>query len=241
MVMRLKRSVFWIRRQILWIAIGGLLFGALNWLVPPWHLPWRALNLNHPVGFATGTKLAGLNLVPRSWCAAILDDAVQLKIASIAPRRGPNDCGWSHAYQLVQSNNTVLRGMEQYPMNCPLVAASHLWLREVQLIASEQFGKAVTKIHHAGTYSCRRKYGRSSGSLSEHAYANAWDVTIFELRDGRVISIRKHWSNTEPTGQFLRDVRDRGCSLFNVVLSPDYNAAHHDHLHLDMGPFIACR
>jgi hypothetical protein len=28
-------------------------------------------------------------------------------------------------------------------------------------------------------------------------------------------------------------VRDGACRLFATVLSPDYNAAHRDHLHLD--------
>ncbi|MFN3798647.1 MAG: extensin family protein, partial [Sphingobium yanoikuyae] len=32
---------------------------------------------------------------------------------------------------------------------------------------------------------------------------------------------------------FLRDVRDGACGLFSTVLSPDYNAAHRDHFHLD--------
>ena len=35
-------------------------------------------------------------------------------------------------------------------------------------------------------------------------------------------------------GAFLREVRDGGCRLFTTVLSPDYNAAHRDHLHLDV-------
>nr|MBA3526869.1 extensin family protein [Sphingomonas sp.] len=33
---------------------------------------------------------------------------------------------------------------------------------------------------------------------------------------------------------FLREVRDGACRLFPTVLSPDYNAAHRDHLHLDV-------
>ena len=31
----------------------------------------------------------------------------------------------------------------------------------------------------------------------------------------------------------LREVRDGACDLFATTLSPDYNAAHRDHLHLD--------
>ena len=32
---------------------------------------------------------------------------------------------------------------------------------------------------------------------------------------------------------FLRRVRDGACGIFGTVLSPDYNEAHRDHLHLD--------
>ena len=36
-----------------------------------------------------------------------------------------------------------------------------------------------------------------------------------------------------PEARFLRRARDEACTVFGTVLSPDYNAAHADHLHLD--------
>jgi hypothetical protein len=36
-------------------------------------------------------------------------------------------------------------------------------------------------------------------------------------------------------------VRDGACLFFDGVLSPDYNAAHRDHLHLDRGRYRYCR
>ena len=41
------------------------------------------------------------------------------------------------------------------------------------------------------------------------------------------------WSDDGNKGAFLREVRDGSCQLFSTVLSPDYNAAHRDHFHLD--------
>jgi len=41
-------------------------------------------------------------------------------------------------------------------------------------------------------------------------------------------------------GQFLRKVRDGACQVFLTTLSPDYNAQHHDHFHLDMGGWAKC-
>ncbi len=84
-------------------------------------------------------------------------------------------------------------------------------------------------------------YNRSSGPMSQHAYANAWDVTGFELTDGRVVSVEKHWHSEGPFGRFLHEARDDACNIFRVVLGPDYNAQHHDHLHVDMGRGSRCR
>ena len=35
--------------------------------------------------------------------------------------------------------------------------------------------------------------------------------------------------------RFLRRIRDDACRIFGTTLSPDYNAVHHDHLHLEAG------
>ncbi|MET0248315.1 MAG: extensin family protein, partial [Sphingobium sp.] len=81
--------------------------------------------------------------------------------------------------------------------------------------------------------SCRRLYGRSEGDFSEHATANAIDIAAFTLADGRRISVVTDWTGEGKDAAFLRAVRDGACDLFSTVLSPDYNAAHRDHLHLD--------
>jgi hypothetical protein len=49
------------------------------------------------------------------------------------------------------------------------------------------------------------------------------------------------WNGDSDSRAFLRDVRAGGCKRFQTVLSPDYNAAHHDHLHFDMGRGPFCR
>jgi hypothetical protein len=49
------------------------------------------------------------------------------------------------------------------------------------------------------------------------------------------------WNDGDEAADFLREVRDGSCRLFTGVLGPDYNAAHHDHFHLDMGSWQMCR
>jgi len=50
---------------------------------------------------------------------------------------------------------------------------------------------------------------------------------------GGRLSVAGDWPDPGPKGRFLREVRDGACRLFSTVLSPDYNEAHRDHLHLD--------
>ena len=41
------------------------------------------------------------------------------------------------------------------------------------------------------------------------------------------------WTGGSEEAAFLRRARDEACEVFGTVLSPDYNAAHADHLHFD--------
>jgi hypothetical protein len=68
----------------------------------------------------------------------------------------------------------------------------------------------------------------------------------FQLKDGRVISVLKDWDKkstdeSKARAKFLRVARGSACRVFRVVLSPNFNAAHKDHFHLDQGPTLSCR
>lgn len=119
-------------------------------------------------------------------------------------------------------------------MTCNLAANFAAWARYgVQPAARLILGAEIERIETFGTYNCRPIAG--SGKLSEHAHSNAVDVSAFVLSDGRRISIEKDWNGDRQTRQFLEIVRASACKRFRTVLSPDYNAAHHDHFHFDMG------
>ena len=53
------------------------------------------------------------------------------------------------------------------------------------------------------------------------------------LADGTRVSVLGDWNGDPARAAFLRDARASACELFGTVLSPDYNAAHADHFHLD--------
>jgi hypothetical protein len=123
---------------------------------------------------------------------------------------------------------------------CAVAARLFMWEHNiVQPAALKHFGEPVAELLHFGSYSCRSI--RGSSAASEHATANAFDISGFRLRSGKLITFRQHWQGGQLQAKFLREVRGGACDYFNLVLSPDFNADHHDHLHVDMGWYRTCR
>ncbi len=202
----------------------------------PEDLPWTPLDLSQPVGLFTGRKLAALgDDGPR--CRALLDRA-GIDYSVLPPRfshSAGRQCGYRDGVRLHRGGALAIGYRpEGLGTRCAVAAALALWeWHVVQPAALAHFGEAVASIDHFGSYSCRRLYGRAEGAMSEHAAANAVDIAGFRLAGGRRITIARDWHGNGPEASFLRDVRDGACRLYATVLSPDYNRAHADHLHLD--------
>ena len=129
-------------------------------------------------------------------------------------------------------------------IRCPLALALTAWVQgPLQTAARQYFDSKVVRIESVGAYACRNIIGsvNSGAKRSEHASANAVDIGGFVLADGRRVSVKGGWNGRADEQKFLRAVRGDACKAFQTVLSPDYNAAHHDHLHFDMGRGPFCR
>jgi hypothetical protein len=109
----------------------------------------------------------------------------------------------------------------------------------VQKLAMENFGHRVVRIDHLGAYSCRANTSKRE-QLSEHAYGLAIDISGFRLSDGTMVSVEHDWSGRGPKGAFLHQLAKSACGYFSVVLTPDSNADHYNHLHFDLGPSRLC-
>ena len=127
-------------------------------------------------------------------------------------------------------------------MTCPLAKSFAAWAQfAVKPAARQYFGQEVVKIETYGTYSCRNIYGGRSGRLSQHASSNAIDVSGFVRADGRRIMLDGGWNGDKTSQDFLRALHKSACRRFGTVLSPDYNAAHYNHFHMDMSGNGYCR
>jgi hypothetical protein len=171
-------------------------------------------------------------------CRQVLQRAA-LEFDPLPDRVTGEDCGFRNA---VLVRRTTAEVGEEFSITCRTAVSLALWERhELQPAAEKYFGQRVSAIEHFGSYSCRNVYGRPEATRSRHATAEAWDVAGFVLADDRRIRIARDWQSTEAEAAFLRELRDGACRFFDGVLGPDYNAAHHDHLHFDRGPYRMCR
>ena len=130
-------------------------------------------------------------------------------------------------------------------VRCGQARAYAAWARNgVAPAAYQILGSELSRVVSMGSYACRNVVGatRNPNRRSGHAIANAIDIGAFELKDGRRISILRDWNSPdERTRRFLRTIHASACRRFGTVLSPDYNAAHRDHLHLEDDGARFCR
>lgn len=230
-MMRLSRRIG--RFKLDRIALGLLLSAAAGmaghaWLRDnPQHNPWAPLELDHKPGWATAQKLDWLRGETAA-CRAILQQG-GFAFTALGPS-GEGAC--------LREDRTVPAGSSLSPgnpqMTCLTAAGLAIWMRHgVQPAAERHLGARVQRVEHLGTYNCRRIGGGSDGGWSEHARGNAIDIAAFVLEDGRRISVLDDWESEGSEAGFLHSARDAACASYSTVLSPDYNAAHADHLHLD--------
>ena len=126
------------------------------------------------------------------------------------------------------------------PLTCPAANSLAGWARYgVDRAARQIFGSPIARVETMGSYSCRNVAG--STRRSAHARAEAVDIGAFVLENGRRISISGGWNGARDEREFLRIVHRSACKRFGTVLGPDYNSAHEDHLHLELGSGSFCR
>ncbi len=138
---------------------------------------------------------------------------------------------------------------------CPLAAALARWAETgLQPLAQGHFGRPLSGLRVGGGHECRRRNRASTGPLSEHSTGRALDIFAFVLADdgeaerprggsGKSAVSGKASATTaisveRPTGPaqlaFLEAVRQSACGAFMTVLGPGSDAAHANHIHLDI-------
>ncbi len=197
--------------------------------------PWAPLDIREAPTLLTPFKLKRLQQ-DRLLCEQALktSDLDYVSVPDSTPQAG---CPVENAVRISRS---AVSFNGAFLATCPLAAAYALFERHgLQPAAQQTFGQPVVRIDHFGSFACRNI--ARSNRRSQHASANALDLASFHLQDGTRITVARDWAGDDDKARFLRKVKAAACDAFRVTLSPEYNAAHHDHFHVDMGGFGMCR
>lgn len=169
--------------------------------------------------------------------------ATRASFVPLADRHLGQGCSTINTVRLssLQGDSAEFALSQLGPVSCPLAQSFAGWARfGVDRAARQILGSPLVRIETMGSFNCRNVAG--SGRRSAHATADAIDIAAFVLADGRRVSVASGWSDGRPDErQFLRVVHASACKRFGTVLGPQYNAAHRDHFHVEIGGSGFCR
>ena len=148
---------------------------------------------------------------------------------------GPSVCGAARPFEMAAALGGRVALDPPAMLRCPMIPQVDHWIASaVDPAARRHFGIPLASLKVAASYSCRPMNNAFGAKLSEHGHANALDVAAFILADGSRISVKEGWWGSERERAFLREVCAGACRDFTTVLSPDHDANHRDHFHVDL-------
>ncbi|TWI29959.1 extensin family protein [Paracoccus sulfuroxidans] len=121
-------------------------------------------------------------------------------------------------------------------MRCDTARSLMYWLHDAVQPATRFLPgqPSLAGIEPGSTYQCRATVGNESSKLSEHALGNAFDIAAFRFADDSRFVIEPREDSGGMEIAFQAAIRASACLYFTTVLGPGSNAAHDDHLHLDI-------
>lgn len=161
-----------------------------------------------------------------------------VEAAEAAPVADPDnrDCGIDRPVE-VRALQPGLALDTPAVMRCDTARSLALWMREAVIPAARRLdGSArITSVALGTSYACRGVVGgASTATVSEHALGNAVDIAGFGFDNGTRLEIAPRGDRGGIEMAFQNAVQAAACLYFTTVLGPGSNAAHDDHLHLDI-------
>lgn len=226
------RGKVWLTMMILSVACGvGYRY------LPSYYNPLAPLELSDPPNWLTQFKLK--RLTPAR-CQTLLQQANEQKLITSQPVA--DSAGECPLTDVVRGRDFgVVKLSSSFLASCSLALRSALYVGQQAAPLTERLMMSqLTRIEHLGSYACRNIYHRPDARRSEHASAQALDISGFILADGRHITVLRGWKQEE-SAMWLRALLSASCQYYGNGLGPDYNAAHANHFHLGIRGFGLCR
>jgi hypothetical protein len=93
-------------------------------------------------------------------------------------------------------------------------------------------GKELVAVSTGPGYECRPRNRQRGAKTSSHGQGNAVDTMAVELAGGRKLSVEK--PDSPEAIRFIAAYRAAACGTFSTVLGPGSDAAHANHIHVDI-------
>ena len=153
-------------------------------------------------------------------CLKVLEEK-KVSYSSLGNLQDKKPCGIENAVRIEGFYTTALSG--PLTLSCKTAISLANWFEDI----------GAKQVTHMGSYNCRKI--RGSSIMSQHSFGAAVDIASINSA-----SLKFHWQDKGEKGKYLRSAATAACDYFSNVLTPDYNAAHHDHFHLDHGLRLTC-
>jgi hypothetical protein len=128
---------------------------------------------------------------------------------------------------------TNVRLPQEPVVSCQFAERLSAWLSHlVAPLIAGRMSADLRAVHTGPGYECRNRNGAATGKLSGHAVGKAIDISAFELSTGKFVPIKP--DGDEAMRTVVESVRTAACGWFTTVLGPGSDAAHADHLHVDI-------
>ena len=176
---------------------------------------------------------------PATAAAPAPPSACQLRLAKIAVFQplptlvGPGECGAVDAVHLdavILSDQSKVAVTPAGILRCPMAEELARWVRDDVAPTATKLGSPLRVLDNFDSYECRGRNRVRGATLSEHGRADAIDVRLFKLADGRSftltdVNVDKAWREAMKTS---------ACARFSTVLGPGSDGNHEEHIHLDL-------
>jgi hypothetical protein len=139
------------------------------------------------------------------------------------------------AIKVLSRPPTVIRLPDEPTLSCKFVERFGHWLADLvgPLIAGRLSSDAKA-VRTGPGFECRNRNRAENGKLSAHAQGLAIDIMSFELANGQTLTVKP--SGDERARATIEALRTAACGWFTTVLGPGSDAAHAEHMHVDILP-----
>jgi hypothetical protein len=171
--------------------------------------------------------------------APLTPSACELRLSRLATFKplpmliGPGECGATDAVLLdsvILPDQAKVAVSPPATLRCPMAEQIAQWVRDDVAPTVLKLGGPLRGLDNFDSYECRGRNRIRGAVLSEHGRADALDVRLFKLADGRELTLTD--VNVDKT---WRDaLRGSACARFSTVLGPGSDGAHEEHIHLDL-------